>query len=135
MIKRWGGRVLAAGGTGLLLAGLAATLALRHAQATDGVTEYQVVTSHSSPNSITAGPDGNMWFAEGNTLGSGHQIGRITPAGVVSEWALPGTFSQPTAITPGPDGRIWFNEYAAGGNVGHIDIDGTHLTELAIPSG
>ncbi|MGO9470062.1 MAG: hypothetical protein ACLQVF_38675, partial [Isosphaeraceae bacterium] len=69
------------------------------------------------PDGITTGSDGNLWFTE-NASG---QIGRMTPAGVVTQFALPtvpppagspagtaGTTPNPTAITAGPDGALWF---------------------------
>jgi sugar lactone lactonase YvrE len=37
------------------------------------ITEYAIPTSGSSPNGITVGPDGNLWFTEG----SSHKIGVI----------------------------------------------------------
>jgi streptogramin lyase len=55
--------------------------------------------------SITAGPDGNLWFTT-----SGNRIGRITTKGVVTEFPLgPGILEVP-AITGGPDGNVWFPE-------------------------
>jgi virginiamycin B lyase len=36
----------------------------------------------STPSGIAAGPDGNLWFTEGE----GRRIGRITPAGIISEF-------------------------------------------------
>jgi len=36
--------------------------------------EFPVPTASSQPAGITAGPDGNLWFAEQN----GNKIGRIT---------------------------------------------------------
>ena len=35
------------------------------------------------PSGITAGPDGNLWFTEAAAT-----IGRITPAGTVTEFPL-----------------------------------------------
>jgi virginiamycin B lyase len=57
------------------------------------------------PVSITAGPDGNLYFGETTPV-----IGRITPAGVITEYPFPateGTFPV-LGITVGPDGNIWF---------------------------
>jgi len=53
------------------------------------------------PASIVAGPDG-MWFTE---LGAS-RIGLITPAGAITEIAIPGRPA--TAIGTGSDGNIWF---------------------------
>jgi hypothetical protein len=65
---------------------------------------------------IAAGPDGNLWFAEY----FGNRIGRITPAGVVTEFSAgisPG--SGLGAITAGPDGNLWFTELS-GNRIGRI---------------
>jgi len=57
------------------------------------------------PISIVAGPDGNLYFGETTPI-----VGRITPAGVVTEYPFPaaeGSFPI-LGITVGPDGNIWF---------------------------
>jgi len=51
------------------------------------------------------GPDGNLWFTEY----ASDQIGRMTPAGVVTEFPLPAG-SAPYGIVVGPDGNLWFAE-------------------------
>jgi len=55
-------------------------------------TEYPV--SGANPEGIVAGADGNLWFAEAD----GNNIGRITTAGVVTEYAVPTAGSNPTFI-------------------------------------
>lgn len=67
------------------------------------ITEYTVPTNRSGPGSIITGPDGNIWFAEW----WGHNIGKITTAGVITEYAVPttGTINN---ITSSPDGKLWF---------------------------
>ena len=51
--------------------------------ATGTVTEYTTgLTLGSDPTAIVAGPDGNLWFTQPGKPG----IGRITPAGVVTEF-------------------------------------------------
>ena len=54
------------------------------------------------PERIITGPDGNLWFTESGA------IGRITTAGVVTEFPLPVGSSDPEGIAAGPDGNIWF---------------------------
>ena len=71
-------------------------------------TLFPISTGGGDPFDITTGPDGNLWFTE-NLRG---QIGRITPAGVVTEFLIPGTGSG-VGIAPGVDGNIWFTEEAA----------------------
>ena len=76
-----------------------------------GGRRYRVQRRHhasASPYGITAGPDGNLWFTEID----GDRIGRITPAGVVTEFSAgitTGAF--PYAITVGSDGNLWFTEF------------------------
>ena len=55
------------------------------------LTEYPVPTSGSGPTGIAAAPDGALWFAEE----SSGKIGRITGAGVITEFSTP---------TSGPQG-------------------------------
>ena len=54
---------------------------------------------------ITSGPDGAIWYAEQAGL-----IGRITPAGAVTQLALPGAGSDPNGIAAGPARTIWITE-------------------------
>jgi virginiamycin B lyase len=70
--------------------------------------EYPLPTAASNPLSIAAGPDGNLWFAECNN----DKIGRITTAGVITEFSLPSNRDQATSIIAGPDGNLWFAENA-----------------------
>jgi streptogramin lyase len=90
------------------------------------ITEYPVPTPNSGPFDITAGPDGNLWFAEVN-----NGIGRITPTGNFTEFSIPGV-NGPSGITAGPDGNLWFTEFD-GNKIGRITPTGT-LTEYAIPT-
>ena len=53
--------------------------------------------------SLTRGPDGNVWFADGD------DVGYVTPDGVVKSYPLsPIAFSE--GITTGPDANIWFTD-------------------------
>ena len=74
---------------------------------------------------IVAGPDGRLWFTEGN------YIGAITTAGLMTEYPIP-SGRQSNFITPGPDGNLWFTE-ASGNNVGSISTSGT-VHEYAVPT-
>ncbi len=78
----------------------------------NGRRRHRVQRRHqpgAGPGGIATGPDGNLWFTERNL----DRIGRITPAGVVTEF---GTGISPDAnlrrITAGPDGNLWFTEYS-----------------------
>jgi len=69
-------------------------------------TYYPVPSGHfSSPYWITPGPDGNLWFTES----SANKIGRITTAGVITEFPISGP-GGPIAITAGRDGNLWFTQ-------------------------
>jgi streptogramin lyase len=89
------------------------------------VTEFQL-PGGMSPEGITAGPDGNVWFTEKGGKGA---IGMITPTGTVTQYTAGLTQnSQPTAITAGPDGNLWFTETANPGRIGRITPSGA-ITE------
>jgi len=77
---------------------------------------------------ITAGPDGALWFTEGDA----DKIGRITTMGVVTEYAVPTLGSDPYDISSGPDGALWFTEHY-GYKIGRITTSGV-LTEFSMPT-
>jgi streptogramin lyase len=64
------------------------------------------VSSGAETSQIATGHDGNLYFTET----SANKIGRITPAGVVTEFAVPTANAQPGTITAGPDGNVYFTE-------------------------
>src|SRR5437016_3797300 len=72
----------------------------------------------SGPTGIAAGPDGARWFTE--IL---DKIGRITTAGVVTEFSVPTSVSSPAFIAAGPDGNLWFTE-VNGNKIGRITTAG-----------
>ncbi len=80
------------------------------------------------PPVIAAGPDGNLWFTEH----SANQIGRITTAGVITEFPIPTASSGPYGIAAGPDGNLWFAEPGAN-QIGRITTAGV-VTEFPIPT-
>ena len=96
------------------------------------VTEFPIPTSggdiYDNLESITAGPDGNLWFTESDA----NKIGRITTAGVVTQFPLPAG-NTPTSITTGPDGNLWFTE-AGYGKIGRITTTGV-ITEFPLTPG
>lgn len=93
------------------------------------ITEFGPVTG--SPDRITAGPDGNLWFTE--PFPFDRRIGRITPAGVITEFQLP-TGSQPRDIVAGPDGNLWFTDYGAG-QLARITPDGVAMEVERVKGG
>src|SRR2546422_615812 len=58
------------------------------------------------PQEIAAAPDGNPCV----TGAFSTRIGRMTPAGTLTEFPLPMARSNPRAIVAGPDGNLWFTE-------------------------
>ena len=69
---------------------------------------HRIPTPDARPYICTEGADGNLWFTE---IGDPGQIGRITPAGVITEFATGLTNnSAPDQIVAGPDGNLWFTE-------------------------
>ncbi len=79
------------------------------------ITEFPLSTPQSQPFGITAGPDGNLWFAEADS----NKIGRISPSGSITEFPIPTPQSGPLGITAGPNGNLWFTEYF-GNKIGRI---------------
>jgi virginiamycin B lyase len=72
------------------------------------ITEFLTPT-FSFPIGITAGPDGNIWFAEG-AAGSDGQIAFITPDGHIEEIVFSSSTAAASGIVTGPDGNIWFTQ-------------------------
>ncbi len=67
------------------------------------VTRYPLANG-VGPEGITWGPDGNVWFTEFWT----GRVGRMTPAGVITEFSLP--TPNPRGIVAGPDRNLWIVE-------------------------
>lgn len=88
-------------------------------------TSTAAQTSKRYAYDIVAGPDGRMWFTEGN------YIGAITTAGVMTEYPIPSGRTS-NFITAGPDGNLWFTENY-GNYIGKITPAGT-VTEYADPT-
>jgi streptogramin lyase len=76
------------------------------ATAAPTVRTFFLGTTLTRPTRITAGRDGNLWFTERATS----KIGRITPAGVVTEFPTATPSAEPFGITSGPNGFLFFTE-------------------------
>ena len=96
--------------------------------APDGaITEFSTTTG-SPPYQLATGPDGNIWFVDGGS------IGRMTPTGQVTYFQGAsdgmGGFGNPLDITAGPEGALWF---ADGVNrIGKITTTGV-VTVFPVP--
>src|SRR6266567_2897710 len=101
-----------------------------HASGPSRLTEFSIPTTGSGSLGMTAstvGGDGNLWYV-GNLANT---VGKITPAGRVTEYAL-AAGSSPYAITWGPDGNVWFVDEGSA-KVGRITPSGT-ITTYSTPT-
>jgi hypothetical protein len=62
---------------------------------------------------LTPGPDGNVWFVDDHEPSA---IGRITPAGEISEFEDP-SGRTPVDLVTGPDGNVWIAYHDAIGRL------------------
>jgi virginiamycin B lyase len=81
----------------------------------------------TSLDGLALGPDGNIWFAEFN------HIGKITPAGKITEFPYPNGFSsnQTGGVTTGSDGNVWFAQ-STGNAIGRIVPSTGEITMFTI---
>jgi virginiamycin B lyase len=92
------------------------------------IQEFPGVFAGTGPNVITLGPDGALWYTE---FGSG-KIGRISTAGVVTEFATPAN-STPYGIATGSDGALWITDQLSP-KIRRMTTAGV-ITEFTVPSG
>jgi streptogramin lyase len=91
------------------------------------VTEFTSgLNPGASPAALTAGPGGNVWFADQGTTKA---IGEITPTGAITEFPLPAT-SKPADIEEGPDGNLWFTDQGTTKAIGRMTPTGV-VTEFS----
>lgn len=81
--------------------------------------------SIDTPTSITAGPDGALWFTN-----SDNSIGRITTGGVVTNYTDP-SILDPLDISAGPDGAMWFTN-RNGSSIGRISTTTHAITSYPV---
>jgi streptogramin lyase len=123
-----------------LVAGLAialgAMLSAAQAAPIGMLKQFKVPTAGSSPEHITLASDGNFWFTESfvnNQNAPIHKIGRITPAGQVTEFEVcehpDFGFEQcfPSDIVQGSDGVLYFTKNDA--PLGRITTGGQVLPD------
>jgi streptogramin lyase len=82
------------------------------------ITEFPVSAGGGwPPGGIAAGPDGNLWFAQGHA----NAIGRLSPSGALTEYSVPTTGGFPIDVTVGSDGNVWFSE-ANSSKIGRVNL-------------
>ena len=82
-------------------------------------TVFAVPSSNAGLGRIVTAPDGNMWFVERDT----NKVGRITPAGQITEHSLPGSVSDNGDVKDldvAPDGSLWVL-YDQGSTLLHVE--------------
>jgi virginiamycin B lyase len=83
------------------------------------VSVFPVPTSNAGLGRITTAPDGTMWFVEEDA----NKVGRITPGGQVTEYALGATTTDEASVMDldvAPDGAVWV-VYDSGWNAVRLD--------------
>ena len=99
---------LAAGTAGTVWFADFGTSQIGELQPAGGLRLFADRAPYAGLSDITRGPDGAMWYTEQSGL-----IGRVTPAGAVTQLALPGAGSNPNGIAAGPAQTIWVAETGA----------------------
>lgn len=95
-------------------------------------TAYAVPTSAAGLDKIVTAPNGDMWFE----MEDANKIGRITPAGVITEFGLGETTTgegKVQDLTVAPDGSIWV-VYDTGWRALHVQPDLLSATSYSLGS-
>jgi streptogramin lyase len=94
------------------------------------VTEFETgLTTNVQLWGITSGPDGNSWFTEDNNNG----VGRVTPAGVITEFTAGFPTGNPRGIVTGPDGNLWVAQAGGDGAIARVTKAGD-VVEFPVPT-
>jgi virginiamycin B lyase len=118
------------------VSGGSAGASLAKVSADGSIVEFPVAGA-SSLTWLASGTDGNVWFVDGQ------KIGKITPAGVVTEFPVPaptdgsGVDLTDAQLASGSDGDMWFiglgglSHISPTGTVKTITTAGTQITSLS----
>ena len=79
------------------------------------------------PEAMTAGPDGALWFTQPGIA----RIGRLTPGGTYSSFAVSDLAGDRNGIATGSDGALWFSQTQ---RIGRITTSGD-VKSYALPNG
>ncbi len=90
------------------------------------------VTPAHLPAFDAPGPDGNVWFTE--FAADVHMAGKVTPAGHITEYPLPGSITNSVGVTTGIDGRVWITQGDAG-DIVVLNTDGSVVTTIPTHQG
>jgi virginiamycin B lyase len=88
------------------------------------VTEFRLPVRGRRARGIVAGVEGNLWFGEQVTTTPTRsnnftaRLGRITTAGRIAEFHVPGSGYTATDLAPKPDGGIWYTSSQKSGPIG-----------------
>jgi streptogramin lyase len=93
--------------------------------------QYKIPTADSQPRDIATAVDGNRWFTESSEFLPA-QIGRVTPAGAVTEFGPACDTCILTDIARGPGDVLFFTSNEA--FLGRITTAGQFLAPIPIPS-
>jgi len=111
-----GGLALSAGGAAL-------------AAPVGALKQFKVPTANSEPRGITTDTVGNIWFTEGtDSTNAPAKIGRITPAGAITEFDANCNFCILGDIVQGSDGILYFTKNDA--TLGRMTTSGVALADL-----
>ena len=106
-------------------------ISVAHAAPPSGsLKQHRLPTADSQPRAITNGSDGNRWFTEGSEFLPA-TIGRITPAGDVTEFGPVCEFCILTDIAQGPDNILYFTSNDP--DLGRITTSGELLPPVPMP--
>jgi streptogramin lyase len=107
---------------------------------TTGIAEYPVPGVDNMGPAVT-GSDGNVWFiggASNGVNGAREVVGRVTPAGKITIYSIPGNPGESfDGIAAGPGGDVWFS-VSTGDTIGrlapatgHIDLFPVHVPPVS----
>lgn len=96
--------------------------------ATHQVRMFPFPQPHTRVLVMAAGPDGNVWYGDGNSRG---QLGKITPAGKITEFDMPRNTGA-AGVGAGPDGNVWVTE-GVNNRIARFDLKTSSFTEFVLP--
>jgi streptogramin lyase len=98
---------------GVALLATAVSLAVTASVSTAAVGEITEFSDgldqEGSPQSMTSGPDGQLWFTS-SVNAAPNTVGRITTTGSITEFPAPSDYVPVESIARGPDGNLWVTD-------------------------